>query len=316
MPQPNQASFVDPVSTSFSVQFRQDADSFVFNKVFPTVPTDVQSAKFYTFDRSTWHLDDAQRRGDSEESAGSGYTLSNTSYFCDVWALHKDCGAQTKANHNRQPLDWRRNATQFITERLMIKAEREWAAAFFVTGVWGTTTTPANLWSDFVNSDPLGDVETAKRTVLINTGSIANTMVIGYDVYRRLKLHPDIRDQVKYTSDRTVTAAKLAEIFEVDNVYVCRTMYNSAVENETASYGFVHGKHALLCHVPKVPGLEVPSAGYTVEWTGLNENGLGSLQVSEIDIPEKKTTRIEGEFAFDFVIPSSALGYLFLDVVS
>lgn len=305
---------VDAVLTNISVAYMQKAENFIADKVFPAVAVDKQSDKYYVFTKADWFRDEAKIQGDNAESVGSGYNLSTTAYFCDLWGMHKDVGKLTKANTDN-PLDWRRNAVQFVTQRLLLRREMQWAADYFTTSVWGTDVVGGSgftLWSTYASSDPVGDVETGKKTILSNTGFEPNTLTLGYDVYSVLKQHPDIIDRFKYTSSESVTPEMLAKIFDVERVLVAKAVKNTAVEGATASYSFVHGKNALLSYSPPSASLETPSAGYMFGWKGVS-GGLGAaVAIKEIEMPwRNETTRIEGQMAFDAKVVSSDLGYFF-----
>lgn len=319
MGQPTQTSVhVDVPLTNISTAYIQSQDAFIATKVFPVVPVEKQTDKYYTYTKNDWFRDEAQLRADATESAGSGYGISTGTYSCDVFAMHKDIGYQTRANADSQ-INLDRDATQFVTQRLLLKQEIKFVSDFFTTSVWATDATPSNLWSDFTSSDPIEDIETGKETILTNTGQMANTLVLGYQVYRKLKNHPDIVDRIKYTqgvTGRTVTPELLAAMFDVDRVLVARAIKATNVEGETAAYSFTHGKHALLLHVAPSPGLLTPSAGYTFSWRGVSQ-GLGSdIGITRIDMPVKKSERIEGEVAFDNKVVGSDLGYFFNGAVA
>src|SRR3972149_8463155 len=144
---------IDRPHTNISVAYIQSQSNFIASRVFPVVPVDKKSDTYFTYTKNDWFRDEAQRRAPATESAGSGYGLSTAAYNCDVWAFHKDVDDQTRANSD-SPLNPDRDATQFVTSRMLLRQEKQWAADFFVTGVWGTSTTPANLWSNYSTSDP------------------------------------------------------------------------------------------------------------------------------------------------------------------
>jgi hypothetical protein len=165
MPQPTQNQVhVDAILTNISVAYFQQNQNFIATRVFPVVPVSKQSDKFFTYTKNDWFRDEAQRRADATESAGGGYNLSTDSYQADVYAFHKDIGDQTRANADA-PINVDREAAEFVTSRIALKMETQFVSNFFTTSIWGTDTTPSNLWSDYTSSDPIGDIETGKRTI-------------------------------------------------------------------------------------------------------------------------------------------------------
>lgn len=316
MPQPSSSAVhVDAILTNISVAYMQQAANFVAPQIFPIVPVDKKSDKYFTYTKNDWFRDEAQLRADGTESAGGGYNISTSSYSADVWAFHKDVGDQVRANADA-PINPDREAAEFVTNRLLMKMETQFMATYFGTSVWADDYTPTNLWDDYTASDPINDIETAKQEILSNTGYEGNTLLLGYAVFKALKNHPDIVDRVKYTSSQTVTSDMLARMFEVDRVVVAKSVKATNNEGGTEAYAFNAGKHALLVHSAKTPGLLQPSGGYVFSWTGVSQ-GLGStIGTSRFRMDSLKADRIEGEMGFDMKVVAADLGYFFSGAVS
>ena len=325
MPQPSINSVhVDAILTNISVAYLQNQDNFIADKVFPVIPVDKKSDKFFTYTKNDWFRDEAQRRAGGTESAGGGYGLSTGSYSADVFAFHKDVDDQTLYNADA-PLNPLREATEFVTRRLMLRKEIQWNSDFFATGIWandydgvaGTpTTNEVKQWSDYAASDPIDDIEDAKAGILSTTGMEANTLVLGYDVFRTLKNHPDIVDRIKYTSSQTVTADMLAAMFDIPRVIISKAVKATNNEGASQAYSFTSGKKALLAYVAPTPGLMTPSAGYSFSWTGVS-GGLGAtVGTSQFRMESLKADRIEAEMAFDNKVIASDLGWFWDSVVA
>lgn len=320
MPQPTREDVhVDAILTNISVAYMQSQEDYVATKVFPVIPVAKQSDKYYVWTKADWFRDEMQRRGDSQESAGSGMNLSNTTYNADVWALHKDLGHLAKANAD---VNMATAITRFLTGRALLRQEIQWVTDYFTTSVWDTDITPSNLWSDYTASDPITDIEAGKETILSNTGYLPNTLVLGYQVFRQLRHHPDFVDRMKYTSSQTITADMIGAMLEIPNVYVAKAVKNTANEGATASYAFTHGKHALLAYVNEVPSPLAPSAGYIFAWTGGEgemavSQGLGeTIGISRWFRRDQKSERFEAEIAFDDKVVGADLGYFFNGAVA
>lgn len=319
MPQPHLGQVhIDAVLTNVSVAYLQRAENFIADRVFPVVPVSKKSDLYFTYTKNDWLRDEAQRRADATESAGGGYNVATDSYQADVWAFHKDVGDQTVANAD-SPLNPLREAAEFVTHRLLLRRELQFVSDFFGTGVWGTDVAGGvdfTAWSDYTTSDPLTDIEDGKSTVLKNTGQEPNTLVLGYDVFRQLKNHPELVDRIKYTSSNTITTDMMAAMFDVDRVLVAKAIKATNAEGATAAYDFAFGKSALLAFVAPSPGLMTPSAGYTFAWTGVS-GGLGAtIGTSQFRMESLKATRIEAEVAFDNKVVGADLGYFFSAAVA
>lgn len=333
MPQPTASDVhVDRTLTNLSIAFLQNATNFVAMRVFPNVPVEYQSDRYFVYDRGDFNRDEAEVRAPGTETSGSGYELDNTpSYFCNVWGHHKDVPDQVRRNSDPAH-DPDRAATAFVTHKLLIRREKQWATNYFTGGVWDNdydgvaSSAGANetlQWSDYTNGDPIGDIDEAKDTVLQNTGFLPNKLVLGREVFTQIKNHPDVIDRIKYSggvgnlTPAMVTTTMLATLFDLDEVLVMNAIENTAAKGATDSHSFIGGKKALLTYASPAPALMEPSAGYTFSWTNYLEtqNELG-LAISTLRMPEKRADRIEGEIAMDQKLVSSALGFFWDSIVA
>jgi hypothetical protein len=316
MPQPTSTQVhVDRVLTNISIAYAQNQNNFIATKVFPIVPVEHQSDVYYTFTKNDWFRDEAKPRADGDQSAGGGFGLSTEQYLAEVNAYHSDVGPQARANQD-DGLNLDRAAAEFVTRKLLLRQEIQWASDVFATGIWGTDATPSTLWSSD-SSDPISDIETGKETILTNTGFEPNTLVLGYQVFRRLRNHPDLIDRVKYTGvGRQLNEMMLAQLFDVERVMVAKAIKTTNLEGETAGYALVHGKHAWLGYVAPSPNLLTPSAGYTFSWDSMG--GIGdALSITREEIPlTRGAVRVEAQSAWDNKIVAADLGYFFNSAVS
>lgn len=309
--------------TQISTAYIQAASNFIATRFAPMVPVSHQSDRYYTYDRGDFNRDEMKERAPSTESAGGGYTLDNTpTYYCPVYAFHKDVSDQVRANED-SVLNSDRDATIYVTNKAMIKRERVFATNFLTTGVWSNEKTGVNsdvtagseflIWND-ANSTPIEDIREAQRTVLEGTGFEPNKLVLGKAVFDALIDHPDIVDRVKYGQTAgniaQVNEAALASLFGLQEVLVSKAVYNSANEGATESSTFISGSNALLGYVPANPGLMTPSAAYTFQWTGLMGGG-GGQRIKRFRMEERASDRIEIEMAFDERVIGADLGYFF-----
>ena len=313
---------VDAALTNLSVAHIQNAANFVAHLVFPVVPVEHKTDKYYVFDKNDWYRDDAvTKRAPNEESSGSGYGLGTDTYSADVWATHVDVDDQVRGNAD-PAIDPEMVANRIVTNRMLIRRERIWTTEHFTTGQWATDLvggTDFAQWSDYGSSDPQADIDTGREVILQNTGQLPNTLVVNFQTHNVLKKHPLILERYKYTSAESITAELIARFLEIDRYMVMKSIYSPTKEEETPEvYSFIAGKHALLAYVNPNPTLMEPSAGYTMAWrglsrvSGLSENGAG-VAISNINMrgAGKKVDRIEGEFAFDMKKVSSDCGYFF-----
>jgi len=137
MPQPTRADVhVNRPLTNVMVAYMQDLKAFIADKVFPIVPVMKQSDRYFKYTKGDWFRDEAKKRAPGTESAGGGFTIDNTpTYFADKYAFHKDVDDDTRQNAD-QPLNLDRDATNFVTRRLLLRRERAFVTNYFGTGIW------------------------------------------------------------------------------------------------------------------------------------------------------------------------------------
>ena len=318
MPQPTRSDVhVDSALTNISVAYMQDASNFIASKVFPQVPVNKASDKYYTYTKGDSRRNLVKPRAPGTESAGSGLTMGTDSYSCEIYAFHDDIADPDRDNAD-DGVDLEEDATRFVTELFMINQEVQWTSDFFTTGKWDTDVTgdtDFTYWSDGA-SDPETDIDTGKKTILKSTGRMPNTLVVSFEVHQALKKHPLVTERFKYTSPDSITEAMLARFFEIENYYVSKASYNTGNEGGTDVDAFIAGKHALLCYVTPRPGLRTPTAGYTFVWKGLTGANNVGVAISNFRMQHLKSDRIEGEYAYDNKVVSSDMGYFFSGAVA
>lgn len=322
--------------TDMSVAYWQEPNHFVCGKVFPVVPVTKQADRYFTLDEKDWLRTDANYRAPGAPAPLSGWNTSNATYFCDRVSIGKAISDPERENADAAVANLEADTVRWINQQLLIKEEVDWAATFMTTSVWtgassttdmtGSSTAPASTatnflqWND-VASTPIEDIHGEQMIILERTGQLANTLVIGAEVWNDLRDHPDVLDRIKYTERGVVTKDLLASLLDVERVEVTFATRNSNREGSTsASMDFVvgSGKSALLCYTPARPGLNTPAAGYTFVWTGRTGapvSGLGAT-IKRWRNEEKESDIIEGERWRDFKVIGANLGAHFASAVA
>lgn len=320
-----QNAHIDRALTNISVAYLQDAGNFIAHRVFPIVPVKRQSDVYYQYSKGDFMRDEAQVRGAATESAGGDYGVeAQQPYYCRKHAFHKDVTPEERANYD-EPLDADKDATDFVSQKMLIRREMEWATKFFKPGIWGRGIVGAadaaaenqTLKWNLPTSNPIADITGASVQMAAETGYKPNTLVLSPFAFNALKNHEDILDRIKYTQKGIVTADLLATLFEVDNVYVAWGVVNTAAKGAADKIDFIMGKHALLCYVNPRPALRKPSAGYIFAWTGLEGSGAYGNRIVRLpmDMLGLGTERIEGEIAFDAKKICADMGVFFEGIV-
>lgn len=310
--------------TDVSVLYSQDSDKFIANKAAPLYGSDKKSDQYPIFDKGDWFRDEAEAYTSGAESAGGGWNLSNDTYTCVRYAIHKDNTEEDYANAD-SVFNLDEEATRYVTEKLHIRQDQLFVAAAMATGLWttdedGVTGTPStNQYKRFDESGsvPLDEILGFNITIEQLTGRAPNIAVAHPSVYKALRLHADITDQLKYTSQAIATPEVLASLFDLESFMVARSVYNSANEGATDSVSYAVGKDMLLAYVNPNAGLYEPTALKGFYWRGLTGAGDNGMRIKRMEIPEKSVAaRIEGDTAVAYKLVAADLGAFLEDAVS
>jgi len=331
MPNPTPSDVhVDEVLTTFSIAYLQGADAFVSGRVFPTIYVKRQSNKYATFTKGDFHRDGMRKRAPGSESAGGGWTMNtDNTYFCDVYAAHKDIDDQTRANADSwAQLD--KATSEYLTQLRLIRQEKDWAATYFAGSIWANNPTTVALnpvagtsvlkWNDN-GSTPIEDVRYWKRKVQQSTGVRPNVLTLGRAVVDALLDHPDIIDRLKYGQTAGAPAKadlnKLAQLFEVDEILVMDAIENEAEPGQTASMDFIGGAHALMTYRPPgPPQLMSLMSGATFVWSEYAGSQGSGQAISSFRMQHLKSDRYEIEANWDQKAVCTDLGVFFESIVA
>lgn len=327
---------IDQPLSNLTLAYVQEQTNFIADKVFPTVGVQRQSDKYYIYDRANMNrAGDVKKLAPRTEVNRIGMSISNDSYFADVFGLGMDFDEQTLANEDAM-LETRAAGATTLVNRLLIHREEQFADTFFKTSVWGTeftgvvnadndTVPEVTQWSDYTNGTPIVDVTLARRTMQLKSGGFKpNTMIVGKEVRDILINHPSILARLNggatVSNTALITDAKLAEIFEVENFYVMEAVKNTAVEGLAESNAFIGGKSALLVHTPRSAGLMTPAAGLTFAWN--NIPGVSNLGVTVESFSDDALKRqqvaehIQVKMSYDMKVVGADLGAFFNTIIA
>jgi len=279
MPQGADISYSAPLTTA-SVAYLQDKANFIAMKVFPRVSVDDEAGIYYIFDKGDMYRDTAEIVAPGVEFPDSDFDVSSGTFLCEEYAAkHK----VPRRNRNRDKARATSDVTitEFVTQKCLIKYERQFASEFFTTSKWtGSTTgsdiTPGTKW-DAASSTPIEDVKLQARSIQAKTGFDPNILIVTPDVDGALKANADIRGSLGANERDVIPNSVMAILFEVDMYLVAKAVYNSAKKGATDVVGHIFGTaDALLLYATPSPNLLVPSAGYSVvnQPHGGNEFGV------------------------------------------
>lgn len=331
MPEMTNLGHIDRALTNISVAYMQGDNAFIADKIFPIINVQKQSDVYFIYSKADMFRNEVKERGRGAESAGGNWNVSEADpYYCRKYAYHYDITQEERVNYDA-PLNVERDTTQWLTQKMLLKREMDFADKFFKTGVWGTdisgvTTSPVKgtsvlKWSD-ATSDPVSDVNNLMLSMASSTGKKPNFAVISPDVFYALKNHDAIMDRIKYTQKGVITAELIAALFELDAIYIPWGVVNAGPQ--TAGYDdteddidFIYTGKMLLGYRTRNASLKEPSAGYIFAWTGLEgASAYGSRMVRiKMDQLGLGTERLEMEMAYDQKLICKDMGVFLTDLI-
>jgi hypothetical protein len=327
-PTVNAVHFDSPL-TFVSNMYAQSADAFIATKIFPIVNVPQASDLIYTINKGDFTRNTMQKRAPGTEAATIGYNVdTNKSYRCAVWSINTVIPDQIRANADAA-LNLEMNATELLTKSALINRETTFVSSFMASGKWntqwtGVASSPSTnqfvQWNDPA-STPIEDIRKVQQTVHLGSGGFKpNKLVIGPNTFLALKNHPDILDLIKYqgvpANPAQITTNALAALFELDEVVVAESVYNTAAEGATTSFSYVSDKSALLVYTPSSAGLGVPASGYTFNWTGLFGTGAAGTRMKAYRKEWLDSLVLEIDQAYDMAIMDNTLGGYFVTAVA
>lgn len=302
---------VDRPMTTWSRRYQNNAADYVARRAFPIVKSDFKSDQYYIYTPGYWFRVVAQRRTPGGDFARGGYGVETDSFLCEIFGLEKLIPDEER-NNSDAPLMPDQDATEWLTDQILLLHETEFADQFMITGVWGTDNSTATDW-DATGGVPITNVQVARRTIKNATGQTINTLVCGKIVEDGLATNSEILDRIKYTDRALPVDVKplLAAALDLKQVLVSDVSEETAAEGVTSSMAPILDDDALLIYVPDSPTVKSAAAGLTFVWEG--GGGIGQIERYRED--RNKSDVLQIQTAYDFKQVAAALGYFLSDVV-
>lgn len=328
---------VNTMLTGISIGFAQDQKGFVADRTSQGIPVTKSANSILELEREAFMRNQMRPRAPGTESTSITYKQNHDRvYVCVPSSLSVYIADQIRADAD-DPVDLDAQATELLTQQALIERDVAFASQWMKTGVWtgeaagvaagagsGGGGAPGAgqflQWND-PDSTPIETIRAAITARAKTTGRRMNILTIGREVYDALVDHPDIVARVNQGQTpggpAMVDAARLAEIFELDEVNVMDAVVDSALEEAAAAIDYIGGKKALLTYRPSRPGILTPAALYTFNWRGERmQNGPQGWSIEKWYERGRKADKVEINQAFDQFQMEPDLGYVFLTAVA
>ena len=311
------AVHIDRALTNLAVQYNNR--EYIADSVLPVLSVKHRSDKIFSFPVTTMQEVAASAVASPRGMPGEvKYNIeSSLTYAVSDYALMDFVSNDEIANADA-PLQPKIYAQDIVMNFLMLAREKRVADVAFDSANYGSNTAAlsgADRW-DVATSDPIQKIEDAIEACFVRP----NTMVIGAQVWIKLRNHPKVLQYILSRSATTMGDVPLrvneqlfAEAFGLDNVVIGRAKYNSAHEGASSSSDYLWNKSTALIRVERTPSPRATRTfGYTFRF--------GSMETTEIVDNLRgvrggvfiKTSHSDSEF----VIGGATTGFLYTTCVS
>ena len=307
----NQYLGVDPMLTNVAIAYGNEA--LIADQVFPELGVKKQSGKHFTYDRGRFRLTNTIRATGSGANEVTLSVSSGTTYFAEDHAL-KQFVADEDVDNAITPTSPFVDATENVTDMLRIDKENTLQTIVRSTVIMtaNTTLSGTDQWSDYTNSDPFDDLETGKQAIHSAIGVDPNTLILGKEVWDKLKHHPSFLERVKYSQKGVITTQLLAELVGVDRVLIGAAYYVSSDEGQTETTAYLWGKDAILAFINPRVAPKMITLGLTYTWKKMQTKRLRGT-----DEEDRNGTYVRvGNMYYDQQVVSAVAGYLLKTVVA
>jgi hypothetical protein len=270
-----QQGHVDTALTDVSVMYR-NAD-FVAEEIFPPLPVEKQSNKYFVYGLDNLRADDDTRRPGALSNEIT-WNLSTNPYFADGHGLMSWVPDESRENADAA-LNLDIDTTTQLTDKIFLAREVNLEAALeaAMSPTDLSASSYANAW-DTTTVDPIAAIDAAKETIMKAIGKKPNRMLLSRPVFRAIRNNPLVKARVSGALSGVdaslITPAQLATLLEVDKLVIGDAINVTSKEGQTTTAGFVWKKDALLYYKPPSPGLRTVALGYQFTW---QTGRLGSL---------------------------------------
>jgi hypothetical protein len=201
------------------------------------------------------------------------------------------------------------HATNVVTQGLKLKHEKQCADLVQNSDSYSSDNKIIlSGTSQFSNdtSDPVGVIDDAKDAISDKIGQDPNTMVIGQDVWKKLKRHTQLRTMISDNQNKIVTLNLLKEFFEIENIVIGKSIF----EGPDGKFTRVWGNNIVLAYVPNLSSRTEydPAFAYTVR-------KKDALQIDEYKKEGNKVKYIRATDIYTPFLVGAEAGYLISNAV-
>jgi len=282
-------------------------NTFIAETLFPTIHSELEKIDIFQFNKEAFQMYDTERaiRANSNVISPQGFSKHTATLTEHDLAYPIDYREEEEAKKVKLQV----HATNVVTEGLKLKHEKQCA---------DLAQNPDNYPADNklvlsgssqlskTTSDPIGVVDDAKNAICKNIGQDPNTMVIGQEVWERIKRHPELKGMISDNQNKILTLQLLKDFFEIENIVIGKTIFTDTNNN----FSRVWGNNIILAYVPTHTSRTEydPTYGYTIR-------KKDALQIDEYQKEGNKVKYIRATDIYTPFLVGAEAGFLITNVI-
>lgn len=282
-------------------------NSFIADTLFPTIYSELEKIDIFQFNKEAFQMYDTERaiRANSNVISPQGFSKHTATLTEHDLAYPIDYREEEESKKVKLQI----HATNVVTEGLKLKHEKQCADLAQNPENYPTDNKIVLSGSSQFSkkqSDPVGVIDDAKNAICRNIGQDPNTMVIGQEVWERIKRHPELKDMISDNQNKILTLQLLKDFFEIENIVIGKTIFTDL----SNKFSRVWGNNIILAYVPQYTSRTEydPTYGYTIR-------KKDALQVDEYQKEGNKVKYIRATDIYTPFLVGAEAGYLISNVV-
>lgn len=307
-------ALVDKFLTNVSQKY--EPKGLIADMILPKLVTKQSTGKIGKYGLGHLRIENAVMGGRGQARRVEVRQYLSDAYFVKPHGLEDWITPEEYANVEL-PFDVERDTTKMLTLALALGKEKAIADTLRDTSIitQNATLSGTSQWSDYVNSDPVVDIKTAKGVARGTSGVVVDTLIADWLVIETLRYHPKLVRSLGFADNRAgqLSEAEIAKALGLRKILVADVMYNSAKEGQTEALGNLWGKDAILAVCPDSAALEQKSLGYRVVSTDVGD-GIKVYKQPVVNPPGAKSIIVKD--AYDMVLTDVKCAYLYKTAIA
>lgn len=282
-------------------------NAFIANVLFPEIQEDSEKVDIFEFNKEAFSIYDTDRaiRANSNVISPKGFNKKTVTLQEHDLAYPIDYREEDES----QKVKLQVHATNVVSQGLKLKYEKQCAdlvqdVLTYPSGNKITLAGEDKLSND--TSDPIGVVDDARNAVAGKIAQDPNTMVMGLNVFQRLKRHPKLKEMIANSTNKVVTLNLLKEFFEIENIYIGKSVFT----DENGNFVRVWGNNIILAYTSTLDSRTQydPAFAYTIK-------KKNALVVDEYKKEGNKVKYIRATDIYSPFVVGAEAGYLISNAI-